>query len=212
MRIRRIKAVAQKEYRHILRDLRSLIMTPVIPLFMLLLFGYGLSLDVDRIPTLIYDADRSALSRDLIYRFSGSRFFEIEGTVDNYHTIEKAIDQGRVLMAVAIPLDYGRRVAAGRRAEVQILVDGSDSNTASIALGYAQSVVRTYSYELRSDVQNRRTGRKLNLPVDARSRVWYNGSLASRNYVVPGLTAVILMIIAALLTSLTIAREWEAGT
>jgi ABC-2 type transport system permease protein len=115
-------------------------------------------------------------------------------------------------MGVAIPRDYGRKVAAGQRVEVQILVDGSDSNTASIALGYAESLVRAYSFELRSNAQNQKAGRRLDPPVDARLRVWYNSSLESKNYVVPGLIAVILMIIAAMLTSLTIAREWEMGT
>jgi ABC-2 type transport system permease protein len=96
---------------------------------------------------------------------------------------------------------------------VQILIDGSDSNTASIALGYAQSVTRGYSLELRAAAQNRKAGgRSLVSPVDAGLRVWYNSSLESKNYVVPGLIAVILQIIAALLTSLTIAREWEMGT
>ena len=212
MSLRRTRAVAFKEFRHIIRDVRSLIMALVIPLVMLLLFGFALSLDVDRIPTLVYDADGSDLSRELIHRFRGSRFFAISGFVDNYRDIERGIDRGDILMGVAIPRDYGRHVAAGEQADVQILVDGSDSNTASIALGYAESVVRSYSFELRSDAQNRRAGRSLNPPVDARVRVWYNASLESKNYVVPGLTAVILMIIAALLTSLTIAREWEMGT
>ena len=115
-------------------------------------------------------------------------------------------------MGVVIPRDYSRGLAAGREAPVQILLDGSDSNTASIALGYAESVVRNYSLTLRSDMQNRRGGGAAAPPVDARLRVWYNSSLESKNYVVPGLIAVILMIIAALLTSLTIAREWEMGT
>ena len=102
-------------------------------------------------------------------------------------------------MAVVIPRRYGELVAAGRNAPVQILLDGSDSNTASIAKGYAETVLR-------------REGRRGALPVDARVRVWYNSTLESKNYVVPGLIAVILMIISALLTSLTIAREWESGT
>jgi ABC-2 type transport system permease protein len=115
-------------------------------------------------------------------------------------------------MGVVIPLDYAQKLGAGREAEVQILLDGSDSNTASIALGYAESLVRNYSLDLRTLALNRRAGERLAPPVDARLRVWYNSSLESKNYVVPGLIAVILQIIAALLTSLTIAREWEMGT
>ena len=115
-------------------------------------------------------------------------------------------------MGVVIPRDYSQTLGAGREAQVQILLDGSDSNTASIALGYAESLVRGYSLELRKGALNRRGGEHLAPPVDARMRVWYNSSLESKNYVVPGLIAVILQIIAALLTSLTIAREWEMGT
>lgn len=210
--MRRTRAVFVKECRHILRDVRSLIMALAVPLLMLLLFGYALSLDVDRIPTLIYDSDRTASSRELIERFAGSRYFEIRGYVDDYRPIDAAIDRGEILMGVAIPRDYGKRVAAGDRAEVQILIDGSDSNTASIALGYVESLVRNYRFELRSEALDRKAGRRLEAPVDARLRVLYNSTLESRNYVVPGLIAVILMIIAALLTSLTIAREWEMGS
>jgi ABC-2 type transport system permease protein len=179
---------------------------------MLLLFGYGLSLDVDRIPTMIYDQDQTAESRALIRQFQGSRFFEVRGMVNNYAAIEHDIDRSRILMGVVIPRNYSQELGAGREAQVQLLLDGSDSNTASIALGYAESLVRSYSLELRTLALNRRGGEHLASPVDAQLRVWYNSSLESKNYVVPGLIAVVLQIIAALLTSLTIAREWEMGT
>ncbi len=210
--LRRTRAVFVKECRHIVRDARSLIMALAVPLLMLLLFGYALSLDVDRIPTLIYDSDRTAASRELIERLEGSRYFQILGYVDSYRPIQEGIDDGSVLVGLAIPQDYGGSLASGRRADVQVLIDGSDSNTASIALGYIETLVRDYSFELRSAALDRRAGRRLEPPVDARLRVWYNSTLESRNYVVPGLIAVVLMIIAALLTSLTIAREWEMGS
>jgi ABC-2 type transport system permease protein len=209
---RRTRAVFVKECRHILRDVRSLIMALAVPLLMLLLFGYALSLDVDRIPTLIYDADRTAQSRELAECFAGSRYFEIAGYVDSYRPIEEGIDRGTILLGLAIPRDYGKRIASGRTATVQALLDGSDSNTASIALGYVDTLVRGYGQELRSEALLRRGGRAFDPPLDPRLHVWYNSTLESRNQVVPGLIAVILMIIAALLTSLTIAREWEMGS
>jgi ABC-2 type transport system permease protein len=212
MNPRRTRAVFQKEFRHILRDPRSLLMALVLPMFLMLLFGYALNLDVDRIPTVVYDGDQSTVSRGLVEQFRGSHFFEIEGFVDNYEAIEKGIDGNRILMALVIPRDYSRRIKAGEKASVQILLDGSDSNTASIALGYAESVVDSYANQIRADGRNRRAGMKFQNPVDQRVRVLYNDTLESKNYVVPGLIAVILMIIAALLTSLTIAREWEMGT
>jgi len=201
-----------KELRHIVRDSRSLVMALGVPVLLLVLFGFALSLDVDRIPTFIYDQDRSAQSHELIQKFAGSRFFQIRAYVDNYEVIQRAIDRNQILMAVVIPTSYGERVTAGRTAEVQLLLDGSDSNTAAIARGYAESVVRSQDVELKTLAQERRAGMKLKPPVDARLRVWYNSTLESKNYVVPGLIAVILQIISALLTSLTIAREWENGT
>ncbi len=212
MSYRRMRAVCIKELHHITRDVRSLALALALPVLMLLLFGFALSLDVDRIPTMIYDQDRTPQSRELIRQFQGSRFFEIRGMVSDYTAIEHAIDRSRILMGVVIPLDYAKNLGAGREAQVQLLLDGSDSNTASIALGYAESLVRGYSLELRTSALNRRGGEHLAPPVDARLRVWYNSSLESKNYVVPGLIAVVLQIIAALLTSLTIAREWEMGT
>jgi ABC-2 type transport system permease protein len=212
MSLRRMRAIMLKECRHILRDPRSLTMALAVPLLMLLLFGFALSLDVDRIPTLVYDSDQSALSRELIRQFQGSRYFDIRGYATDSESIERAIDRNQVLLGLAIPRDYSRRIASGQHADIQVLIDGSDSNTASITLGYVDALVRNYAFTLRRDAQNFRGGVRLDAPIDARLRVWYNSSLESRNYIVPGLIAVILMIIAALLTSLTIAREWEMGT
>ena len=212
MSFRRLRAIFVKELHHITRDARSLGMALGVPVMMLLLYGYALSLDVDRIPTLVYDQDHTSASRDLIRQFEGSRFFEIRGFVDSYAPIQQAIDSSQILMAVVISQDYSKNIGAGREAPVQLLLDGSDSNTASIVLGYAETVVRNYSVTLRAERMNQRGGERVSPPVDARLRVWYNSSLESKNYVVPGLIAVILQIIAALLTSLTIAREWEMGT
>jgi ABC-2 type transport system permease protein len=213
MNARRTRAITRKEFRHIVRDPRSLIMALAVPLLLVVLFGYALSLDVDRIPTLIYDGDNTIASRALVQRFIGSSFFEIRGFVRDYVSIEKAIDRNSVLLGVVIPVNYSREITAGHQANVQLLLDGSDSNTASIALGYAESLVRAYSEDLGIRAQSRKGAGPASGPaVDTKLRIWYNPELESKNYVVPGLIAVILMIIAALLTSLTIAREWETST
>jgi ABC-2 type transport system permease protein len=209
---RRTRAIFKKELHHIARDPRSLAMALAVPVMMLVLFGFALSLDVDRIPTLVYDQDGTSASRKLIHEFQGSRYFQILGFADHYAAIERGIDRNQILMGLVIPRDYSKNLGAGRQAPVQILIDGSDSNTAGIALGYVDNMVRNYSLALRSSAQNFKGGGAAQPPVDARLRVWYNSSLESKNYVVPGLIAVILMIIAALLTSLTIAREREMGT
>jgi ABC-2 type transport system permease protein len=204
--------MARKEGLHILRDPRSLIMALAVPVLMLVLFGYALTLDVDRIQTVVYDQDRSPQSRELIARFAGSRYFQIVAQVDEYGPIEKMIDRSQCLLAVVIPRDYSRNLLASQESGVQLILDGSDSNTASIALGYANGLAAAYAFELRSEALTRRGGGKLDPPIDVRLRVWYNSELESRNYIVPGLIAVIMMIIAAMLTSLTIAREWENGS
>jgi ABC-2 type transport system permease protein len=213
MSFRRYLAVARKEFVHILRDPRSLLAALAMPFMLLLLFGYALTLDVDRIPTAIYDRDRTPQSRELAAQFNASRFFEVsDAGSDGYRTIERGIDRNRILLGVVIPAGYAADLLAGGEASVQLLIDGSDSNTASIALGYAEALVAAYSFQLRSAALDRRGAGELTVPVEGRVRVWYNSELESRNYIIPGLIAVILMIIAAMLTSLTIAREWELGT
>jgi ABC-2 type transport system permease protein len=212
MNLRRTRAVARKEFLHILRDSRSLIMALALPLLMILLFGYALTLDVDRIPALVYDMDRSPESRELISHFDGSRYFQVNGAVDNYSEIEKGIDLDECTLGIVIPVDYSRELHAGREPKVQLILDGSDSNTASIALGYANNILQSFGQAIRTETQDRRGGMRLDPPMSDRLRVWYNSDLKSRNYIVPGLIALILMIIGALMTSLTLAREWEMGT
>jgi len=210
--ILRTWAMFIKELRHILRDPRSLMMALALPLFQLLLFGYALNLDVDRIATTIYDGDRSSASRDLIQAFESSRFFQVRAVVPEYSGVEQAINRSESLLGIVIPNDYSRQVAAGNRAEIQVIADGSDSNTASIALAYVETVIQNQSALVRIHAQQQHAGFTPTQPVEARMRVWYNDTLESKNFVVPGLVAIILMIIASLLTSLTIAREWETGT
>jgi ABC-2 type transport system permease protein len=212
MNLRRTRAVARKEFLHILRDPRSLIMALAFPFLMILLFGYALTLDVDRIPTVVYDADRTPESRELISRFQGSRYFEILGTTNSYGVIEQKINADECMLGLVIPQDYSRDLFLGRKPQIQLLFDGSDSNTASIALGYANAIVQPLALEILTQGQNGAGDSSSIAPVNARLRVWYNSQLKSKNYIVPGLIALILMIIGALLTSLTLAREWEMGT
>ena len=204
--------MARKEFLHILRDPRSLVMALALPLLMILLFGYALTLDVDRIPTLIYDSDQSPESRELIARFQGSRYFHILGFAPDYRTIEKKIDEDQCMLGLVIPQNYARDLLSGRSPQIQLLFDGSDSNTASIALGYSHSIGQSHAAAIRSRALSAAGSGAAKAPADARLRIWYNSQLKSMNYIVPGLISLILMIIGALLTSLTLAREWEMGT
>ncbi len=212
MNLLRTRAVARKEFLHILRDPRSLVMALALPILMILLFGYALTLDVDRIRTVIYDSDQSPESRELVSSFQGSRYFQVLGSVNSYGIIEQKINRDECMLGIVIPQDYSRDLLSDHTPQVQLLFDGSDSNTASIALGYANAIVQSFAAELRTKAQNRMGGGAAKTPVDARLRVWYNSQLKSKNYIVPGLIALILMIIGALLTPLTLAREWEMGT
>jgi ABC-2 type transport system permease protein len=212
MTFRRTLAIARKEFLHILRDPRSLISALGQPLIMLVIFGWALSLDLDHTPTLIYDLDQTPQSRELIREFEGSRYFRIVAEVHNYRPLEQSIDAQESLLGVVIPNDFAKNLSLGKEAQVQLLVNGSDSNTAAIAEGYAEAVVAGYGQRVQQGIQNERAGNMPRAGVESRVRVWYNPDLLSQNFIVPGLIAVILMVIAANLSSLTIAREWENGT
>ena len=212
MKWRRLRAIARKEILHVIRDPRSLASAIAIPLSMLLIFGYALSLDVDRIPTIVYDQDRSLQSRELIDQFRGSRYFAIVGEPAGYRPVERALDSRQALLGVVIPPGYSRELLSGGQGNVQLLLDGSDSNTASIARGYAEGVVLSHGGRVRLETQAQRAGKIPQAGVGTETRVWYNPDMLSRNFIVPGLIAVIMMIITGNLSSLTIAREWENGT
>jgi len=212
MRPLRLWAVARKEFIHIFRDPRSLAMAVAIPLLQLLLFGYALTLDVDNVPLVVWDQSESQASRELVSRFDGSRYFSLRLQARNYGEIERAIDSGQALVALVIPRDFARRIESASSAPVQLIVDGSDSNTATIAIGYAELLTQTYSQEVALQKIQRLGGQPMRKPLDLRARAWFNVEMQSKNFIIPGLIAVIMNVIAALLTSLTVAREWESGT
>ncbi len=212
MNLRRTWAVARKEFIHIVRDPRSLGMAVAIPMLLLVLFGYALTLDVDNVPMMVWDQSETPQSRDLVRLFRGSTYFTISRYANSYPEIDRAINSGQALAGLVIPRDFAERIGAGRKAPVQLLVDGSDSNTATIVLGYVRSVTQRFSRHLLVDQADRQIGRTPAEPLDYRPRVWFNPDLESKNYIIPGLIAVIMMVIAALLTSLTVAREWERGS
>lgn len=208
----RVGAVARKELLHIIRDPRSLGMAIAIPMLLLVLFGYALSLDVDEVPLVVWDQSGTDASREFVSRFAGSHYFDLREYVTSYPELEHSIDGGDALMGLVIPTDFARALGAGRTARAQLIVDGSDSNTATIAIGYADAVTHRYSEDVAIETMRRGGGRALHAPLDVEPRVWFNADLESKNYIIPGLIAVIMMVIAALLTSLTVAREWERGT
>ncbi|MDD5120535.1 MAG: ABC transporter permease [Candidatus Omnitrophica bacterium] len=212
LNLKRIKAVAWKEFIQVKRDPRSLGLAIVIPIFMLLLFGYGLSLDIDHVRTLVWNQDASSrLTNDFLLNFKNSKYFKIVGYTDNYADITRKIDKGQILMALIIPKDFSHYIESDKTAPLQLIVDGSDANTALIALGYVRSVVSKYNVDLLTEAFAKH-GENPPKTVSAHPRIWFNMGLVSTWFIIPGVIAMIIMIISALLISITIAREWERGT
>jgi ABC-2 type transport system permease protein len=201
----RLMTIARKEIVQIRRDPRSLYLAFIMPVLLLLLFGYAITWDVTHITLAYVDQDHSQRSRELLDAFRASGRFRLVAASERAADIVPLLERSRVQIAVVVPPDFAERLDGGRTAPLQAIVDGSDANTATIVLNYAQATVQ--SWALRALAQGPRR-----LPVVAESRVWYNEELLSRNMVVPGLVSVIMMVIGTVLTSLTIAREWERGT
>ncbi|MEJ2318143.1 MAG: ABC transporter permease [Gemmatimonadales bacterium] len=202
---RRLFAIARKEVIQLARDPRSLVLAFLLPLLLVLVFGYAVTLDVRDIRLAVDDLDATSESRRLVDAFAESGYFSVHRRLERYGDAEGLLIGGEVSAVLVIPRDFAADVAAKRGAPVQLLLDGSDANTATIAMGYADAIMSRFAAEVLR-------GRDLPLAVEVETRIWYNQTLESRNMIVPGLIAVLMSIIAAMLTSLTIAREWERGT
>jgi ABC-2 type transport system permease protein len=204
MNFKRFLAVAYKEFLQIFRDIRILIMAFAVPLLLLILFGYAVTLDINNLPLGMYDQDNSQESRELMASLIQSGYFSIENYAGSYQELQGLIEKGKIKIALVIPEDFSRKIKSGGKVEIQTLLDGSDANTATIGSGYLSGVLQLFSQKF-----TRSSYRPL---IEGRIRIWYNQELKSKNFIIPGLIAVIMMIIGALLTSLIIAREWERGT
>ena len=209
--MRRIRTIARKEVLHLRRDPRSLFLAIGQPLVLLLIFGFAITFDIRHVDTAVIDLDRTTVSRDLVARVEAADAFNVRIHTDDYGQAKKILDEGLAKVVVVIPPDFARDLGAGRAAPLQILVDGCDSNTGLIAMGNMSRLIQGFA----SGILLERLGRTgaADVPtVDTRVRVWFNPELTSTNFIIPGLIAVIMAIMAAMLTSLTVAREWENGT
>ena len=200
----RLGAVARKELLQLRRDPRSLLLAFMLPVLLLVAFGYAITWDVNHIALAVLDEDGSAQSRALLDRFESSGYFTITAHIQSPRQADALLRNSRAQMVLVVPPDWSAALDGERTALLQAIVDGSDANTATIALAYADAIVRSFAQTAGGTVAA--------VPLRPQSRVWFNEALRSRNMIVPGLVAVIMMIIAAMLTSLTIAREWERGT
>jgi ABC-2 type transport system permease protein len=210
----RIGIIAWKEFIQIVRDWRTLAVVVVLPVLMLIIYGYAINFDLRHVALGVQDEDRSPASRRLLDAFSRGENFDIAAYVDSPAAATRALDAGEVRAVLVIPRGYDADLAAGRTAVVQVLVDGADSTSATTTIGYADAIVREHSGATTIAALRRRgmVVRDGFPPLEMRARFWYNPEQRSVNFIVPGLIAVILMMLSTLLTALTVVRERERGT
>jgi len=209
---RRILAIMRKEFTQIRRDPRSLAIIFVLPIVLLLIYGYAVNLDVKHVPLCVYDQDGTQDSQDLLKAFQATEYFEVVHLARNYREVVKEIDTGECEIAVVIPHDFSQNLREAGGTSVQAILDASDSNSANIALGYTQGIVAAYSSRVQVEWAQRRGLPAPTPPVDVRPRTWFNEDLESMATIVPGVVALVMAVVGAFLTSLTISREWERGT
>lgn len=208
----RASAILVKEFKQIFRDPRMKTVIFISPLVQILLFGYAANKDINYVPTAIYDRDNTAESRELLRRFTYSKYFIPEHYIYSDKGQNAVLDKGLASVVIHIDRGFGRNIRAGKDAAIQLAFDGTDSNTAMIIMGYANTIVGTYEYDLMKEVADA-TGVISNVPsVDLKDRAWFNGNLISRNYYLPGVIATIVTVMSLLLSAMAIVKEKEIGT
>jgi len=209
--LKALKPIIVKEFRQIRRDPTSLGMLLVLPAVLIIMVGYALNFDVKHIPLVVFDQSGTAESREYLDNFKHSEYFDYAYEVRSYKEIERLFMHGDAKVALVIPPAFGHDLLAGHETHVQILVDGSDANTAGQAVGYATRITVEFSSALILDAF-RRAGRTFSQPIEFEPRVWYNPDLVSSKFLVPGLIGFIIMLTGVISTSMTIVRERERGT
>ena len=202
----RLRGLVRKEFYQILRDPSSIAIAFLMPVVLLLIFGYGVSLDADHVPVAIVADQPSADTASFTSAFGNTRYFQ-PLMLPSMREAEAALMAGKVNGIVHLRADFARRLRSSEGAPIQVIVNGVDANTGRIVIGYAQGVWASWLQQVA-----RSRGEDLKMPVKLEQRVWYNSELRSRNFLVPGLIAIIMTLIGALLTALVMAREWERGT
>jgi ABC-2 type transport system permease protein len=208
----RILKVVRKEFIQIRRDRGLLRMVLLAPLLQLLIYGYVVATDIRALPLVVLDRSASSESQRLVDRFISSGYFELQGYVPTLNGVERHLNTGQSMMALVIPEDYARDVRRGVLAKVQLLVDGTNSNTATIALGYAGGVIGAENASRLEDNLRQKGIRKIEAGIREEPRVWFNPSLRAINYMVPGIVCVLLMEMMVPLTAFSLVRERERGT
>jgi ABC-2 type transport system permease protein len=211
--VNRVLAIAQKELLHIVRDRRNLAFVLIMPIFMLLLFAYALSFDVRNVPTVTLDMDHTAQSRLYLDSISHSSFFQVVGSVPDVAAADAAFQKGQARVVVLVRQGFGDKIVSGGKGEVQVLLDGSEPNSAQLGQAYANALSRQYGQRVTMAALERRGAQPGQFgSLQPHVRLWYNPEANSSWYLVPGLIVVIVMIIAVQQTATTLVREEDAGT
>ncbi len=206
-----IGPVVRKEFRQIRRDKRALGILIFIPAVLLILVGYALNFDVKHLRLAVYDEDNTRTSREFVNSFVHSEYFEYKYHALSKRELDEVLNDGTAHLALVIPRDFSQNLLSGRLATVQVILDGSNNNTASVASGYVAAGIQDYSRKILTEWLEKR-GRSLVVPIDVRPKLWYNPELKTAKYLVPGLFGLILMIVTVISTSLSVVREKELGT
>lgn len=207
----RILAIAKKEVRELKRDKRMLYVLFVFPFILLILFGYAINFDVHHIKLGVYDQNKTQDSRDYINRLTSSSYFDLVKTITSENEIRPLMDEGEVQTIIVIPQDFSKNINTHREAKVQIIVQGVDANTASVILNYMNAAAATFSQKITNEALSV-YGKQASVPINLEPRFWYNPSLDSTKYLIPGLISMILIMTAVISIALSIVREKERGT
>ena len=208
----RIKPLFIKEIRQIIRDKLSLGIIILVPVFMLVMFGYALNFDVKNISLAVFDEDNSRISREFIEKFVRSGYFNLNYSVNKSGDLDRLLNENDISAALVIPSEFSRNLIKGDTVSLQVLIDGSNSNTASTIIGYTNAIITEYSTKILAEKVLLKTNQKLANVIDYRPRVWYNSELKSVKFLIPGLIGFILLITSVISTSLSIVKEKERGT
>lgn len=210
--LKRLRAILKKEFRELLRDPLYLTFALVVPVVIIVLMGYGLILDVKNIPVSFIDYERSPLSRQYRYSFTNSEYFKFYKLIESYREAEELIKSGDCRIVVVIPPDFSRNLYSGKPAEVQVFIDGSFPMRAEIMKGYVSAINNQFNEKLLKEYAEKKGNVKLRFPLSAEMRAWYNPSLESKNFILPGELVTTLMFYSVLLASLIVVREKESGS
>jgi ABC-2 type transport system permease protein len=211
MNLNRIKAIAKKEFKHLLRDYRMLAILVLFPVFLLGIFGYAINFDVHHIKLAVYDQEYSDVTRDLVKGLINSEYFDLSGYIKSEKQLKTILDNKLAQCIIVIPSDFSKKFYSRQVVKIQFLIDGVDGNTANIIQNYVTAALQTFGQNLTTEVLMK-NGQNNYVPIDLETRFWYNPDLQTTRFLIPGLIAMILLITAAISVSLSLVREKERGT